>query len=131
MILSVNLYHTDRLSLVRWLNRRRLDWPQVHEPLGWSSPLASRFGVEALPWTVVYGKDGRLVGTDSGAVERALAPPRREASAMPPTPGRRPRRALHADDCPLAPEVAGAQCRLSRRPGSVRARAARASRRAA
>jgi thiol-disulfide isomerase/thioredoxin len=86
VILSVNVDHADRRSLVAWLNRRRLDWPQAHVPLGLASPLAAAFGVRSLPWTVVYGPDGGLVGTDMGAVETALGPRRCQAMAAPARP---------------------------------------------
>jgi thiol-disulfide isomerase/thioredoxin len=66
LILSVNLDHGDRRSLVAWLNRYRLSWPQVHEPLGWASPLVRRFAVPSLPWTVAYDPEGRLVGAGRG-----------------------------------------------------------------
>jgi thiol-disulfide isomerase/thioredoxin len=66
LILSVNLDHGDRRSLVAWLNRRRLPWPQVHEPLGWASRVARRFAVPALPWTLGYGTDGRLIVAGPG-----------------------------------------------------------------
>jgi thiol-disulfide isomerase/thioredoxin len=77
VILSVNLDHADRRSLVTWLNRHRIAWPQVHEPLGWSGPLARRFAVTSLPWAVVYGSDGRLVGAGEGlgVLEDALGVP--------------------------------------------------------
>jgi thiol-disulfide isomerase/thioredoxin len=83
VILSVNLDHVDRRSIVAWLNRRRIGWPQVHEPLGWSGPLARRFAVPSLPWAVVYGADGRLVAAGEGprVLESVLAvPPSRERS---------------------------------------------------
>jgi thiol-disulfide isomerase/thioredoxin len=83
VILSVNLDHADRRSLVAWLNRHRMSWPQVHDPLGWSGPLARRFAVSSLPWAVVYGADGRLLAAGEGprVLENVLAlPPSRERS---------------------------------------------------
>jgi thiol-disulfide isomerase/thioredoxin len=85
VILSVNLDHADRRSLVAWLNRRRIGWPQVHEPLGGAGTLPLAFGVRSLPWTVVYGRDGRLLwsGGEAGGLEELLASQPRARDASP------------------------------------------------
>lgn len=63
-VIGVSLDVTDRRTLVAWLNRRRVDWPQIWESYGYDSPIASRFGVDALPTSVLVDADGRVVAVD-------------------------------------------------------------------
>jgi thiol-disulfide isomerase/thioredoxin len=69
-ILGVALEPGARRTLVSWLNRNRVEWPQIQER-GYDSPLASAFGVRELPATVVVGADGRIsaVGLRGEALE--------------------------------------------------------------
>lgn len=60
-VIGVTMDVTDRRTLVSWLNRRRIDWPQVWESHGYESLLAKRFGVGSLPTTFVVAADGRVV----------------------------------------------------------------------
>jgi thiol-disulfide isomerase/thioredoxin len=60
-VLGVSLDVTDRRTLVAWLNRQRVEWPQVWETHGYESALAERFGVGALPTTLVIDRYGRVV----------------------------------------------------------------------
>ncbi len=89
---------TRRDSLVRFLEREKLPWPQVFyneagQP-GWQNPLAQRYGVEGIPYTMLVDREGRIVaqglrGQDlERVVKRVLAgdevmPPRSEG--LPPT----------------------------------------------
>ncbi len=78
-VLGITLDVTDRRTLVAWLNRRRVDWPQVREPHGYDGVLAARFGVSALPASVLVAPDGRVVAVNLrgaqlvSAVEALLA----------------------------------------------------------
>jgi thiol-disulfide isomerase/thioredoxin len=63
-IVGISLDATSRRSLVSWLNRHRIAWPQVHERAGYSAGLPRLFGIEQLPSTVVVGRDGRPVAID-------------------------------------------------------------------
>jgi thiol-disulfide isomerase/thioredoxin len=58
-IIGIMLEPTTRRSLTSWLNRHRIDWPQVHER-GYSGTLARAYGVQSLPATVLFGRDGFL-----------------------------------------------------------------------
>ncbi|HXW08209.1 MAG TPA: TlpA disulfide reductase family protein [Vicinamibacterales bacterium] len=60
-VIGITLDVTDRRTLVSWLNRRRIDWPQVWDAHGYDSALAERFGVSSLPTSVLVGPDGRVV----------------------------------------------------------------------
>jgi thiol-disulfide isomerase/thioredoxin len=63
-IVGVNLDVSDRRTLVAWLNRRRLDWPQLHDGRGYGGAVARSFEVTSLPTLVVVDGRGRVVATD-------------------------------------------------------------------
>lgn len=63
-ILGVTLDVTSRRDLVSWLNRQRVDWPQVHERAGYAGRLPAMFGVRALPATVLVDAKGRVAGVN-------------------------------------------------------------------
>ena len=73
-ILGVALEPGARRALVSWLNRNRVDWPQIQER-GYDSPLASAFGVRALPATIVVNAEGRIsaVGLRGEPLEQHVA----------------------------------------------------------
>jgi thiol-disulfide isomerase/thioredoxin len=73
-ILGVALEPGARRTLVSWLNRNRVDWPQIHER-GYDSTLATAFGVRALPATIVVDADGRIsaIGLRGEALEQHVA----------------------------------------------------------
>jgi thiol-disulfide isomerase/thioredoxin len=63
-VIGITLDVTDRRTLAAWLNRLRVDWPQIWERDGYDSPLTERFGVGALPTTLLVAPDGRVVATN-------------------------------------------------------------------
>jgi thiol-disulfide isomerase/thioredoxin len=63
-VLGVSLDVRSRHSLVSWLNRQRIDWPQIHEKSGYGGSVPRLFGIESLPRTVVIGRDGRIAAVD-------------------------------------------------------------------
>jgi thiol-disulfide isomerase/thioredoxin len=63
-VIGISLDTTDRRTLAAWLNRQRVDWPQVWDARGYDSPLAGQFDVAALPTSVLVGPDGRVVGVN-------------------------------------------------------------------
>lgn len=81
-VIGISLDTTDRRTLVSWLNRQRVDWPQVWEGRGYDSLLAEQFGVESLPTSVLVGADGRVVAVNLrgerlvAAIESLIAPGR-------------------------------------------------------
>jgi thiol-disulfide isomerase/thioredoxin len=54
-------------------------WPQFYDGQGWSNKLAVKYGVEAIPFAVLIGPDGKIIGKDlrgddlENAVADALA----------------------------------------------------------
>lgn len=63
-VVGVSLDVIDRAALTTWLRRQGVDWTQVHDGRGWSSPLITPFGFDRLPFNVLVAADGRIVGTD-------------------------------------------------------------------
>ena len=63
-ILGISLDATSRRSFVSWLNRNRIEWPQVHERAGYGGELPRLFGIDRLPATLVIGRDGTLAAVD-------------------------------------------------------------------
>ena len=63
-ILGISLDVTSRHSFVSWLNRNRIDWPQVHERAGYASSVPRLFGIDRLPRTILVGRDGAIAAVD-------------------------------------------------------------------
>lgn len=61
VVLGISLDEASRARLRSFLLRHEVDWPQVHDGLGLGGRVAKRFGVEAVPRTVVVDGRGRLV----------------------------------------------------------------------
>lgn len=64
-ILGVSLDATSRRSLVSWLNRQRIDWPQVHERAGYDGYVPRLAGVDRLPRTILIAADGSVAAVDA------------------------------------------------------------------
>lgn len=41
-----------------------MSWSQFFDGQGWSNELAVKYGVESIPFTVLVGPDGKIIGTD-------------------------------------------------------------------
>jgi len=63
-ILGVSLDVTSRRAFVSWLNRHRIQWPQVHERSGYAGGVPRQFGIHRLPRTIVISADGVPVALD-------------------------------------------------------------------
>jgi thiol-disulfide isomerase/thioredoxin len=77
-IIGVNL-DSDRDKLDAFLKKQAgMVWPQFFDGQGWSNKLAVKYGVESIPFTILVGADGKIIGTDlrgealGAAVARAL-----------------------------------------------------------
>lgn len=78
-IIGVSL-DSDRDKLDTFLKQQNgMTWSQFFDGQGWSNELAVKYGVEAIPFTVLVGPDGKIIGTDlrgealGEAVGKALA----------------------------------------------------------
>lgn len=71
-ILGISLDATERRTLMAWLDRWRVDWPQIWEKRGYDGALAQRFAVRTLPASLLVDPDGRVVAADLRG-ERLLA----------------------------------------------------------
>jgi thiol-disulfide isomerase/thioredoxin len=78
-ILGVSLDVTDRRTVHTWLNRNRIEWPQVWEDRGYDSAVVNQFGVVSLPTSLLVDTDGTVVAVNLRgehlltAVERLVA----------------------------------------------------------
>jgi thiol-disulfide isomerase/thioredoxin len=78
-VIGVSL-DSDRAKLEAFLKKQDgMVWPQFFDGQGWSNQLAVKYGVESIPFTVLVGTDGKIIGTElrgealGAAVEKALA----------------------------------------------------------
>ena len=59
----------DKAKVESFLKNKMLPWPQSFDGKGWSTPLAVKYGITAIPATFLIGKDGKIVATHAGGVE--------------------------------------------------------------
>ena len=63
-IIGVSL-DSDRDKLDAFLKQEDgMTWQQYFDGQGWSNKLAVKYGVEAIPFAVLVGSDGKIVGKD-------------------------------------------------------------------
>jgi thiol-disulfide isomerase/thioredoxin len=62
-IVGVSLDRSSVRDFRSWLQRQAIAWPQIREAGGYDSPLARHFGVDAIPASYLYDRDGRLLDT--------------------------------------------------------------------
>jgi thiol-disulfide isomerase/thioredoxin len=71
-ILGVSFDVSDRRTFVSWINRHRVDWPQVHDGRGRQGPAARQLQVRGVPTSFLLDREGRLVAMNLRG-ERLLA----------------------------------------------------------
>ncbi|MGA2245804.1 MAG: redoxin family protein [Verrucomicrobiota bacterium] len=78
-IIGVSL-DSDRDKLDVFLKQQDgMTWPQYYDGLGWQNKLAGQYGVEAIPFALLIGPDGKIIGKElrgeelEAAVAKALA----------------------------------------------------------
>jgi thiol-disulfide isomerase/thioredoxin len=63
-IIGVSL-DSDRAKLDAFLKKTEgMTWPQFFDGEGWANKLAVKYGVESIPFTVLVGPDGKIIGKD-------------------------------------------------------------------
>jgi thiol-disulfide isomerase/thioredoxin len=63
-IIGVSL-DSDREKLDAFLKQQDgMTWPQYFDGLGWSNKLAGKYGVQSIPFAVLVGPDGKIIGKD-------------------------------------------------------------------
>ncbi|MBX7104892.1 MAG: TlpA family protein disulfide reductase [Gemmataceae bacterium] len=88
-VVGINLDY-QRAALIQFLGQLPLPWPQVifeeKDKMGWNSPLAKQFGVEAIPHILVIDKDGKLYASDVHGPDLARAVAGALGGQKPPPP---------------------------------------------
>lgn len=64
VFLGIALDSLDRRRLRAFLLRHNVTWPQIHDPSSTQGPIARRFGVEAIPATILVDTRGRIIARD-------------------------------------------------------------------
>ena len=63
-IIGVSL-DSDRAKLDEFLKQEDgMTWPQYFDGEGWGNKLAGKYGVESIPFAVLVGPDGKIIGKD-------------------------------------------------------------------
>jgi thiol-disulfide isomerase/thioredoxin len=62
-IIGVSLDRASTRDFRSWLQRQAIVWPQVREAGQYDSPMARRFGVDAIPASYLFDRDGRMQAT--------------------------------------------------------------------
>lgn len=76
---------TDRKQLEKTVAERGIGWPQVFDQER-PQPIADLFGVNAIPYSLVIGRDGRVFARDVAGGDLAAAIDRALAGTAPPAP---------------------------------------------
>lgn len=65
----------DKAALDKFVEQRKMTWPQYFDGKGWENELAGKFGIKGIPATFLIGKDGKVVATDlrGDALEEEIA----------------------------------------------------------
>lgn len=64
VIVGVSLDRTTSRGFASWTRRNGVTWPQVRDGRGYNGALARAFGIEELPSTALFDREGRLVARD-------------------------------------------------------------------
>ena len=64
IVLGVSVDRQERRSVLRFLRRQGIEWPQVHDGRGFDGALARHYGVESVPASVLLDPAGRIVARD-------------------------------------------------------------------
>ena len=62
-IIGVSLDSADAKLDAFLKSKDGMTWAQYFDGRGWKNKLAAKYGVESIPFTVLVGKDGKIIGT--------------------------------------------------------------------
>jgi thiol-disulfide isomerase/thioredoxin len=63
----------EKRDLDAFLKKRKLPWPQVFDGKGWKSKVSTDYGLHAIPFLLLVGRDGKIVAVNPrGEVEAAV-----------------------------------------------------------
>ena len=69
----------DRSSLKSFIRQNKMPWQQVFDGKGWESRVPREYGVAAIPFGLLLGRDGRIIAVEArgpaltAAIQKALA----------------------------------------------------------
>lgn len=69
-MLGISLDHAaNRNHLARVIQENHMAWRHVHDGQGWLSQVARQYDVSSMPFNVLIGRDGKVVGTQVQGVQ--------------------------------------------------------------
>ncbi|PQV63987.1 Thiol-disulfide isomerase or thioredoxin [Abditibacterium utsteinense] len=77
-IVAISLDESKK-DLTDFVAARKMPWPQLFDGKGWKAENAARYGVKAIPFTLLIGKDGKIAAVNprgeelEPAIQAALA----------------------------------------------------------
>ncbi|MCS7079679.1 MAG: TlpA family protein disulfide reductase [Chloracidobacterium sp.] len=79
-VLSISLDDEDtQAGVPAFIKKNKMTWRHICDGQGWETPIAQRYGVKAIPFTVLVGRDGKIAAVNirgealEPAVKAALA----------------------------------------------------------
>ena len=70
-IVAVSL-DEEKSDLTSFIKERKMPWPQIFDGKGWEAGDAQKYGVQAIPFTLLIGKDGKIAAVNPR--DKALEP---------------------------------------------------------
>ena len=80
-VLGISFDVSDRRTLISWMNRQGVTWPQVFDGRGRTGPVPRHFAVAAVPTSFLVDADARVVAMNLRGA-RLLAAIEREVDAL-------------------------------------------------
>jgi peroxiredoxin len=63
----------NRAALASFIKKNKMPWPQVFDGKGWNSRVPASYGVKAIPFVLLIGKNGKIAAVNpQGKVEAAV-----------------------------------------------------------
>ncbi|RYF52075.1 MAG: TlpA family protein disulfide reductase [Cytophagaceae bacterium] len=63
----------DKKALTSFIKARKMPWPQIFDGKGWKSAVPGVYGVKAIPFLLLIGKDGKIAAVNPrGEIDKAV-----------------------------------------------------------